>query len=105
MSYCESGAVREVLPMVIIKRKKQPIISLVLSIIPGLGQIYNGQIKKGLIMLVMWFALWAFALLTLIYIIGFCLLLVPIVLWIYSLYDAFHEARKINRGIPSKDWL
>jgi len=33
-----------------IKRRK-PFSALLLSIIPGLGQIYNGQLKKGLVFL------------------------------------------------------
>jgi TM2 domain-containing membrane protein YozV len=33
-----------------IKRRK-PFSALLLSIIPGLGQIYNGQLRKGLVFL------------------------------------------------------
>ncbi|MDD5242453.1 MAG: zinc ribbon domain-containing protein [Syntrophorhabdaceae bacterium] len=59
--------------------------------IPGLGQIYNGQIGKGLLMIV---ALIVCIVLTIV-IIGIFLWLI---LWLYGIYDAYNTARRINRG-------
>ncbi|MCK5233334.1 MAG: zinc ribbon domain-containing protein [Candidatus Aenigmarchaeota archaeon] len=58
-------------------------------IIPGLGQIYNGQIGKGLLFLVLGglFGLLSFIL------IGIPLLFA---LWAYAIYDAYTTAEKIN---------
>jgi TM2 domain-containing membrane protein YozV len=69
---------------------KNPGISAVLSFFwPGLGQIYNGQIGKGIILLL---SSSISAVLTL-FLIG-CLLY-PLV-WIFAIYDAYHEAERIN---------
>lgn len=57
----------------------------------GLGQIYNGQIMKGLFLmalqLVNCLLMWVF--------IGF--ILYPLV-WIWGIYDAYQTAERINRG-------
>lgn len=72
--------------------EKNPTLSLVLSfLITGLGQIYNGQVGKG------------FGLLIGVIICAFLFfLMVPLfiipVLWIYSMYDAYTTAKKINEG-------
>lgn len=96
--------------------KKEPIISVILSFVfPGIGQIYNGQPKKGVALIVGYILLWAVLLaLTLVFglmTIGFGLFccmpffLVPLVLWAYGMYDAYMTADKINRGEPAKDWF
>lgn len=69
---------------------KSPGLAAVLSFfICGLGQIYNGQIVKGLIFLVAyvvsWFMMWV--------LIGF--ITTPI-LWIWGIVDAYQKAQKIN---------
>jgi uncharacterized membrane protein len=103
--------------------KKEPALALLLSLIGGLvsglliglGQVYNGQIKKGIILSVAHVGAWAV-------IIGFyivasivtfgigaiiCLpvLVVPFLLWLYAMYDAYVTADRINKGEPVKDWL
>ena len=58
-------------------QKRSPFLAAFLSLIlPGLGQIYNGQRTKGV-----------FIFLT-------CWLLAP---WLYGIYDAFVTTRRINR--------
>jgi TM2 domain-containing membrane protein YozV len=69
---------------------KSPGLAAVLSFFfSGLGQIYNGQILKGLIFLVAysfsWLMMWI--------VIGF--ITTPI-LWIWGMVDAYHVAQKIN---------
>ncbi len=70
--------------------KKSSGIAVVLSFfIPGLGQIYNGQIGKGILFIIIGFIL----ALSLIILIGF--VLYPI-FWIYNMYDAYKTAERIN---------
>ena len=58
----------------------------------GLGQIYNGQILKGLIFLVAYSMSW----LMMYVIIGF--ITTPI-LWIWGIVDAYRKAQKINAQV------
>ena len=90
---------------VVTPNKKEPIVSLVLSIIPGLGQAYNGQYKKGLILFIAFIVSLVLIYATIWLFIGFCIMIVPIALWLFSMYDGYTEARKINDGNPSRDWL
>ena len=94
------------MPNVIVPNKKEPVISLILSlVIPGLGQIYNTQVKKGAILfiafvvsIILVYATWA-------YFVGFCIMVLPLAIWLYGMFDAYREATKINKSEPSKDWL
>jgi hypothetical protein len=31
--------------------------------------------------------------------------IVPLIVWIYAMYDGYKVASAINRGEPTKDWL
>lgn len=105
-------------------QKKEPVLALILSLLGGfvtssllfsLGQLYNGQVKKFVILTVLnasigfaAFVIYAFGG-ALTYGIG-CLcclpvLALPLILYIYELYDAYDTAERINRGEPVKDWL
>ena len=56
------------------------------SLIPGLGQVYNGETLKGFILLLG-------------SLLGAFLLLIPgLIVWIYSMYDAHITAGKMNDG-------
>jgi TM2 domain-containing membrane protein YozV len=69
---------------------KNPGVAVVLSFfIPGLGQIYNGQIMKGIIFIIL---ASIFGFLTVV-LIGY--ILYPL-FWVYNLYDAYNTAREIN---------
>lgn len=103
--------------------RKEPALALLLSLIGGLvsglliglGQVYNGQVKKGIILSVahaslcgaIVFAYVLVGILTL----GFgaivcCpILIVPFMLWLYAMYDAYMTADRINKGEPARDWL
>lgn len=75
---------------------KNPSISVVLSfLITGLGQIYNGQIGKGVIFII----LWAISVLLMFVVIGF--VTTPI-LWIWGMIDAYKSAQKINEKIAAE---
>ncbi len=78
---------------------KSPGLAAVLSFfLPGLGQVYNGRIAKGLVL----FVLGPLVFLGVLgwVVIGY-VLFVP--LWIYAIYDAYRTAERINaaRGTTS----
>jgi TM2 domain-containing membrane protein YozV len=99
---------------------KSPILSAIVSfLIPGLGQIINGQLKKGLILLVGYIVFWIvvvvgyFLLGTILAVftagIGLCccmpVLFVPVLVNLYAAYDAYKTANAINAGQFVKDWM
>ena len=56
------------------------------SVIPGLGQVYNGEIAKGYILFLLTIA-------------GLVIFLIPgFIVWMYSLYDAYAVAGKMSSG-------
>ncbi|MGQ4833791.1 MAG: zinc-ribbon domain-containing protein [Candidatus Asgardarchaeia archaeon] len=66
-------------------KKKEPILALILSfIIPGLGQMYVGNVKKGIIFLVI-----AVILYILFWVVGFLFA-------VYTMYDAYKMAEIYN---------
>lgn len=72
--------------------EKNPAIALILSlIIPGIGQLYNGQSRKCITLIIA--AVISFFLIA-IYI-GF---LFYFLVWIYGMYDAYKSAKAINKG-------
>jgi TM2 domain-containing membrane protein YozV len=72
--------------------RKNPGLAAVFSFLfVGLGQIYNGQIGKG----VVFFIFGVILTLSMLFIIG--LILYPI-FWIYNIYDAYNTAKRINAG-------
>lgn len=94
--------------------KKEPLLSLILSaIIPGLGQLYNGQVKKGIILLISCILLWIVVIVlssTMTRyngISGCCCLTfwIPLLVNVYAAYDAYTTTNKINKGESVKDWL
>lgn len=73
-------------------QEKNPLLAAVLSfLVIGLGQVYNGEVGKGLILFV---AAIISAILWLL-IIG---ILFSILIWAYAVYDAYTTAQKINEG-------
>ncbi|MFP4472788.1 MAG: hypothetical protein ACLFPX_02820 [Candidatus Omnitrophota bacterium] len=57
--------------------KRNPFLAALLSIIPGLGQVYNGEPFKALFIFIT------------------CWMIVP---WFYGMYDAYASACRINEG-------
>jgi TM2 domain-containing membrane protein YozV len=56
------------------------------SVLPGLGQVYNGETAKGYILFLLTVA-------------GLVMFLIPgLIVWLYSLYDAYAIAGKMNSG-------
>ena len=72
--------------------EKNPGLAAVLSFIwTGAGQIYNGQLMKGLAFI----GLQVVNILLMIVIIGFFTFFAT---WVYAIYDAYKTAEKINAG-------
>lgn len=103
--------------------RKEPALAMLLSLVGGLacfmfiglGQIYNGQVKKGILLIALNIVISVAVFILYMGIgivtlgVGFicCLpiLIVPLCTWFYAVYDAYMTADKINRGEPVKDWL
>ncbi|MDE6182179.1 MAG: hypothetical protein K2F59_03125 [Eubacteriales bacterium] len=73
--------------------EKQPsdLISLVLSLIPGCGQMYLGFIKRGILILILFIAL------------ASIIYPLSIVLWIFSFFDTFKLKNDLQKGIYIED--
>lgn len=73
-------------------QEKNPGLAAVASaLVPGLGQIYNGQILKGIVIMI----LMGISILLAFIIIG---IFTSFILWVYAVYDAYDTAKKINAG-------
>jgi TM2 domain-containing membrane protein YozV/predicted RNA-binding Zn-ribbon protein involved in translation (DUF1610 family) len=72
---------------------KDPFIASILSLLfPGLGQVYNGEFNKGLmIQIVFIMSIFGGSMF-------FLLFLVPLAVWVLSIYDAYNEADKMRKG-------
>jgi len=75
--------------MVVQKGKSSGVAAVLSFLWCGLGQIYNGQIGKGIVMLI----LYGFSLLLVYILIG--LVTTPI-LWIWGIIDAYRTAERLN---------
>ena len=75
--------------------KRSPAATFWLSLLPGLGHLYLGQLQKGIL-----FAIAAFGLIRLAGEADGAILLVFIV-WLYSMLDAHRSAQEINRAIDA----
>lgn len=75
---------------------KNPGLAAVLSFFyMGLGQVYNGQIAKGIFFIVVY----SISIVMMLILIGF--ITTPI-LFIYGMYDAYKSAEKINTDIARR---
>lgn len=76
-----------------IKGEKSPGIAALLSFVfTGLGQVYNGDFKRGVLFLIGT-------------LVGFLFFIIPgIIVWVYQIYDAYSTAKKMSAGeIPFKE--
>jgi TM2 domain-containing membrane protein YozV len=74
------------------EQKSTSIAGFCSSVLPGLGQVYNGETAKGFVLLILTLA-------------GLVLLVIPgLIVWIYAMYDAYSIASKMNSGeIPFRE--
>lgn len=82
--------------VVVVREAKSPGLAVVLSfLVSGLGQIYNGEIGKGIGFLIAYGLAWVLTGI----LIGF--LIVPVI-WIWSMVDAYKRAEEINRQVNAR---
>ncbi len=81
-----------VTPTVLVERKSEGLAAVLSFLFVGLGQIYNGEIGKGIMFIIIG-VIFVFSIL---FLIGF--ILYP-VFWIYNIYDAYNTAKRINSGM------
>jgi len=72
--------------------RRSPGLAAFLSLIPGLGQMYNGQLTKGLILLIVFFVLSGITSREEVF--G---LFIPVLIF-WNMFDAYWMARRINEG-------
>ena len=80
----------------VVRSAKSPIVALILSFfISGLGQLYNGEIGKGVAFLIGYFVAW---------VCFWALIWLPVihwipsaVVWVWGMVDAYQSAERINR--------
>jgi len=79
-------------------KKRKPILAFLLSLVtPGLGQIYNGQLKKGLLYLIGFFLAYViFSFLLLKFYGMICYLIIMLGLFLFILLDALLRAIKLK---------
>ncbi|WP_048197869.1 hypothetical protein [Methanocella arvoryzae] len=104
--------------------RKDPFFAAVLSIAGGLltgsllfslGQLYNGQVKKFTVLTIV--NIFMGGIVAALYLGGslitvgvglLCCLpvfLLPVIIYIYEIYDAYVTATMLNRGEPAYDWF
>ncbi len=82
--------------------QKKPVVALVLSVFPGLGHVYNGQIAKGMT----FFAIWLGAFYAAIEVGPLPWIFVMIFAYLYNLVDAWRSAVLLAaraEGAPEED--
>ncbi|ELY44699.1 hypothetical protein GS429_10910 [Natronorubrum sp. JWXQ-INN-674] len=72
--------------------------ALISFLIPGVGQIYNGQTSRGLAFLGIYFAFWVFTVIMMFLLIGFIIMFMAPLIHIAAAADAYIQAGKINAG-------
>ena len=77
-----------------VERKSSGLAAVLSFLFVGLGQVYNGQIGKGLLFII----IGVICVFLMLFLIGF--ILYPI-FWIYNIYDAYNTAKKINAGLKT----
>ncbi len=102
--------------------RKDPILALILGLIGGvitgsllfsLGQLYNGQVKKFIALTVLNASIGFICVIIYILgcftVIGICcclpVFLIPLILYVYELYDAYDTADRMRRGVSIPDWF
>lgn len=75
------------------EHQKSPGLAALLSgLIPGLGQVYNGQVGKGVLILIFFM----FSVILVINILFFFRYVLPLIIWSYGIYDAYQTAEWNN---------
>ena len=79
--------------------EKNPALAALLSfVLAGAGQLYNGDVAKGIVLMVAELALASLIFVTIWFFIGIVFVPILFVVWVYAIWDAWDKAEKINRG-------
>ena len=79
--------------------EKDPVVAVVLSFfLAGAGQVYNGQVGKGVVLIVAEIFLLTIIFITIWFVIGLFFVPIWLLVWGYAMWDAYDKAEKINRG-------
>jgi len=78
------------------QQKNVAVAAVASAVFPGLGQIYDGETRKGILFIIIG-AICLSPLLSMGAIRNFVLVLYPI-FWIYAVYTAYRTAKDINEG-------
>ncbi len=84
---------RAVAPPPRLPAEKNAVLSLLLSIVTGLGQLYNGETAKGATLLIVGVVLFAASVVTIV------LFLASFPFWIHGMYDAYQGAASYNLSL------
>ena len=74
---------------------KNPGLGAILSLIPGLGQMYAGKIGRGLLFLIFGIPVTVFIAFLLFWLI--LPLFFPLAFWLWNIFDAYYLCREYNR--------
>jgi TM2 domain-containing membrane protein YozV len=75
------------------RKKKSPAVAALLSLVfPGCGQVYNGEMVKGILVLIG-------------SLVGILFYLIPgVIVWVYGIYEAYTTSGKMNEGkVPFRE--
>ena len=109
-------------PPNVVKIKKEPYLALALAVLGnglllcnGLGAVYNGQVRKGVIITIVNWVLWTLT--GIIFIVSFksmmgwgvlfavMVMIFPVIYAVCVAYEAYTTAMTVNRGGKVRDWL
>jgi len=96
--------------------KREPLLAAFLSlVVPGLGQVYNEHLKKGVVLALLFYVLIVAIIVSIVTMVitsltigALCCMpsfIFPAVILLYAVYDAYETAVKINRGEEAEDWF
>ena len=73
-------------------QKNEGVAAILSFFFTGLGQIYNGQIGKGIVLIV----IQVINIMLMVILVGF---ITYLIVWIFGMWDAYITAQKINTGM------
>jgi TM2 domain-containing membrane protein YozV len=93
------GEIKQLEETATVAQKKSEKLAAVLSLVlPGLGQLYNGQLGKGIIYFFAYMFCWGLASSAMLYIF-------PVILLYISILDAYSTASKMCNGEPADNFI
>lgn len=80
-------------------RRYKPLVAAMLAVVPGFGQVYNGQLRRG----VVFAALLLFSIYKASSVSGGIWPEVTMFIWVFSAFDAYNGAVRLNAGERLRD--